>query len=267
MKRLLILIFAFVFCNITPLIAQQYYVGPSGSDTNDCLTYATACKTPQHIVSIMPTGVGPVDLNLLDGNYTFNVDLPHYRYLRIVGNCSVQSNVQITVPAGTVGFFVEDHATLHTRCLRVQTNGNGSTAFGGRQYAIIDFDLIEFGYFPLGTYFSLNETSRANCVGTNWLVSTSGGAGAQNFSQTRDHSTITMSCALIASQPTSFQNASNGIATPFHHGTKWSIGDYSGFTYYGTITGQKYFLQNSEIDGASLLPGSGTTADSLSAIH
>jgi len=268
MKKLLVLVFALFFGNAAPLAAQQYYIGPAGNDANDCLSIATACVTPGRVVSIMPTGVGPVDLKLLAGSYTFNVNVPHYRYLRVTGDCNVPSNVVITSLPSREIFWAQDHATIVARCFRVQTTTNYSRVFQARQYAIIDFDNVEFGYFPMGQYVSLHETSRANCTGTNWLVQTSGGnSGAKHFSVTEDKSTISMACQLIATSPTAFIDAMSGTPSPFHKGTQWSLGNYVGFSYTGTITGQKYFLQNSEIDGASLLPGSGTTADSLSAIH
>lgn len=253
---------------VIPSGAQQYYIGPAGNDANDCLSAATACYSPQHVANIMPTGTGgPVDLKLLDGAYTFNLDLVHYRYLRLTGNCSTPSNVTITSLPSREIFWVEDHATLVARCFRPQTTSNYSRVFQGRQYAIIDFDTIEFGYFPMGQYVLLNETSRANCGGDNWLVSTAGSSGAMNFAVTTDHSTINMACQLIANVPTVFRDAIGNYPTPFHFGTQWSIGNYNGFSYSGSITGQRFFLQNSEIDNNGALPGSGHSADSLSAVH
>jgi hypothetical protein len=153
-----------------PTSTRNYFVNPSsaGTDTNDCLSETTACKTLRHVCSILPDGMSTI--RLMDGTYDPDgCTILYDRIVTVIGNCPNRERVVIRGPKGYI-FNVEDHAILGLNCVTggTSTSGDGAILIATRQFAIADAANIDFD--NLHTGLAANENSKINCGPGNRII-------------------------------------------------------------------------------------------------
>src|SRR5580700_4644166 len=130
----------------SPPSAPTLYASASGSNSNDCLTSATACQLSYACpltgsingnitVQILDGTIsGPLDgLNQLCSNFGNSGGATHL--VQIQGDCATPSNTILAVPNNAGGVLSDDGATTTLQCLTF-TGGNNSTGVSGGQMAI-----------------------------------------------------------------------------------------------------------------------------------
>jgi hypothetical protein len=183
--------------------------GSDGGETNNCQTATMPCATFAHAADVTPVGSQTL-VYLADGLYVEQVNLSHYKWWQLFGNCGTDGQVILEAAENKPAIWIQDHATFQGQCFDVTSNGKHAVALQTRQYAIAGIvDKVRFGYFPSGALFYANETSRINCGGANKLVLSNGGfgegaSGAALMIHAHDSSTVDMSCTMTATSPYKF---------------------------------------------------------------
>lgn len=176
--------------------AVNTFVSTTGSDTNDCLTGSTPCRTIAKAAEIAQGGpdtqVGGGLVTIAAGVYTAGADILYYRFMSFKGDCSEQANVNIILPANTTGFTVQDHAIATFECMRFSSSGLGATAIMSRQFAIVDYRNIDFNAMPGGIHIAVSEKSKTNCLGGIRII-----GGAIYHAAVSGQSLLTMNCDMM----------------------------------------------------------------------
>jgi hypothetical protein len=144
-----------------------FYVTTGGSDTNDCLTPSSSCRSIQHAVDLTPNAeasrviIGPGTWNI--GGHVF-----YYKVVSFVGNsggdCDPTQTI-ITLFGGDTAFTFEDHAIGTISCLTINSVGSTSVGVITRQFTIADLYYVSFGPMAGGVHVSVNELSKLSYLG------------------------------------------------------------------------------------------------------
>lgn len=161
-------------------VVHHLFVGPANSETasdsNDCLTAATACATGQGAVDKVPLG-DTGDITLLPGVHTIDgtaarpaINVYYWRGVNIHGDCQnpASTTVHITT-AGITAIVGQDYPILVVGCLQITTAVNSNVAIHCRQLAICDYGQVRFGSFPNGQHVTVADGARASCTGQVWI--------------------------------------------------------------------------------------------------
>jgi hypothetical protein len=142
--------------------ALDVYASPDGSDSNDCLSAQSPCKTVTHACTLFPQGVTSV-LYIAHGTYdSVNCNIYHFRFVLVVGDAADRTAVVLRANSGNI-FWVQDHATLILKGVTLTTasGGSGVTGVATRQFAIADYWNTDFG--TLSVAVNAAEMSKINC--------------------------------------------------------------------------------------------------------
>lgn len=226
------------------------FVAATGDNANSCTAGTSPCLTIQGAVDKVPFGTRGI-INVAAGTYSDPVNVVGYlrNFIGIygpyneVGQCADPNQVVINTP-GQVAFWGQDHATLIVSCLKI---GQASTGIAGRQGGtIIDFASIVFGNVTTGV--AATDMAIASCGSQVWLTANMSAFGFA----ARGH--LNMGCQ--------FNIAAGLTVSSFYVGKSYSTIDTSGSSYEiagGSITGEKWHLDNSEIGPNCNVPGTGVT--------
>lgn len=144
-------------------IAVDTYVSPKGSDSNDCLSWASACLTLQRGADVAGGGAGSIvgrGIVQIDcGTYTSGASVTYYKIITFRGECGGDlAKVLVSTP-GAITFTAEDFAIMTVRDLTC--TGAGGICIKGRQFSILDYQNVRFG--TMNIHVSVDENSKANC--------------------------------------------------------------------------------------------------------
>jgi hypothetical protein len=254
------------------------YVSTTGSDgggANKCETATMPCATFAHAAAVTPVGL-PTLVYLADGQYLEQLNLSHYKWWQLFGNCRTEGQVILTAAENKPAIWIQDHATFQGQCFDVTSNGKTSIALQTRQYAIADIvDKVRFGYFPGGALLYANESSRINCGGANKLVLSNDGfgegvSGAALMVHASDSSTVDLSCTMTATSPYKLTNTTVlATANGRVDFRSFAIGTASKPITVSSAGGYKVYLDHSEVDGIANVPGkvTGPNVLNFSAVH
>jgi hypothetical protein len=144
-----------------------FYVTTDGSDSRDCLTLSSSCRSIQHAVDLAPNAeystviIGPGTWNV--GGHVF-----YYKVVSFVGNsgggCDPTQTI-ITLFGGDAAFTFEDHAIGTISCLTINSVGSASVGVITRQLTIADLYYVSFGPMAGGVHVSVNELSKLSYLG------------------------------------------------------------------------------------------------------
>lgn len=239
-------------------VAANTYINPNGSDSNDCLSTALpnppgsasgACLTLARAISVA-TGnslYGNGNVYAAAGQYVANAaGFSHFQMGTISGDCNNPTAVVFNIPINGQGFLAQDHATMWLQCFSTLTFGSGSYVINARQFAIVDYSSITFGYMPGGVHVSAQEMSKVNCTGTNTIT---GSAIYHVFASGMAMSE--MACTMNIQNTPSF--------TAFYGIGPRSLVNAIATTYTGTgISGASYDVNNGTLMlWGRTMPGSG----------
>lgn len=232
--------------------SAQYFLAPTGSDSNDCLN--APCATAQHIVDLCP---GICGIHVAPGRYHGKVNVQYYKVIvfsgRGVADDSCPSPYSIVfddqgVAAPGPLFSGQDHAILTLNCLGLAAYNSGTSGFVARQFAIGDANDIAYFSFPNGIALSANETSKMNAVNS-YIY-----GGANNWGSASDLSQLSVGGVLYAAE--SFSDAM--IAGLFG-----SIVSFYPSSVTGTTGGPSYKCVGATIKNPSAIPGQGPSPSNL----
>jgi hypothetical protein len=229
-------------------VAKELFVSPRGSDRNQCGSRKTACATIGRACSLASESADHrIAIEIAGGVYQNNTpcNIYYHRAVGISGDCN--NRPDIVLSGNDVAFRAQDSAILVVHCVNIRSVGNGSIAFASRQFAIVDVINIRIGQLAGGTVMAAQEMSKINCISTLVLY------GSVNYvAQAVGISTVLLSCAF------SFENTPhvNAIAVA----AQKSLIDASGASWVGDFVGEKYICTDSEIDGATTIPGTGSSS-------
>jgi hypothetical protein len=133
------------------------------------------------------------------------------------------------------------------RYVGIRSSGNGSIAFASRQFAIMDVDKVRIGQLAGGTVMSAQEMSKINCLSGVVLYGSVG-----YVAQAGGMSTIGLNCAF------SFENTPQ--ITAIAVATQKSLILASQASWVGAFIGEKYICTDSQIDGATTMPGTDSSS-------
>jgi hypothetical protein len=223
--------------------ANQLFVSPKGSDRGQCKSPKKPCATIGRACSVANSGADrTTSIRVAHGVYESNTscEVHYHRLVFVYGDCN--NHADIVLRGNDVAFHAQDSAILAVQCVDIRSSGNGSIAFGSRQFAIMDVDNVRIGPLVGGTVMSAQEASRINCLSGLVLY------GSVGFvAQAGGMSTIALNCAF------SFENTPkiNAIAVAVQK----SLILASQASWVGIFFGEKYICSDSQIDGAPTMPG------------
>jgi hypothetical protein len=179
-----------------------------------------------------------------DQNNT-SCDVHYHRLVGIVGDCN--NRPDIVLSGNDVAFWAQDAAILTVQCVDIRSSGTGSVAFASRQFAIMDVTDIRIGQLAGGSVMSAQEMSKINCLSGVVLYGSVG-----YVAQAEGMSTVSLSCAF------SFENTPqiNAIAVAVQK----SLILASQASWVGAFVGEKYICADSQIDGATTMPGTDSSS-------
>lgn len=217
----------------------------NGNDANDGLTapFKTLMAGYRAIRQNHDFGGYNPCLYLANGRYNTPLitegPLVGAEFLSVIGDTTTPGNVLIQTDWNQPCFGVRDHAILILQGMRLITYGGCSTGIDCSQFGVVDFDHLEFGYFPFGSHISVNTIGSVNCTGGYAIVGNAAchvkiGAGSQF---THGNASVTVNSGI------EFRDANANI-TPLLSVTDNSI--YNGGATFtgpgaGTATGGKQY--------------------------
>lgn len=184
-----------IFCNngalcdsgvmMAPATALVLYVSPSGSDSasNNCTSVSSPCtarRACQSRSGIATYLSGPMSISGADGTYTAldgfgnicsvegNSGGSSGALTSFIGNCVTPSNVVLSIPTGSTGFFVKDSGEAELSCVKVQA-ASGGTVVGASaaQAAVLDVINTVWGNFGASSVgIQVSQNASVNLLGT-----------------------------------------------------------------------------------------------------
>ena len=181
-------------------------------------------------------------ISVAGGVYQNNTscDVLYHRLVFVYADC--KDRPDIVLFGNDVAFYAQDSAILAVQCVGIRSLGNGSIAFASRQFAIIDVSNVRIGQLAGGTVMSAQEMSKINCLSSLALY-----GSVRYVAQAGGMSTLSMSCAF------SFENTPHVDAIA--RAVQRSLIIASQASWFGTFIGEKFTCADSQIDGASTMPG------------
>jgi len=169
----------------------------------------------------------------------------YHRLVGVFGHCNDRPDIVLST--NDVAFWAQDSAILVVQCVNIWSVGNGSIAFASRQFAIMDVSNVRIRQLAGGTVMVAQEMSKINCISHLVLY-----GGVSYVAQAVGMSTVILSCAF------SFENTPhvNAIA----RAAQKSLIDASGASWVGDFFGEKYICSDSQIDGATTMPGTDSSS-------
>lgn len=225
--------------------AGTAYVSPTGNDANNCASAATACLTLQRGADSLKasdgmTGSGTV--YIADGTYAAGASVLYYRFVGFVGNCVEPWKVKVSKSGAGSVFVGEDHAILIVKCMEIEApNGVGIQS---RQYTIVDYQDIRWGASIIKV--SVGEMSKANCAGTQWILS-----GGVNYAQANGQSQLALGCTHWINSSQTFTHFVNAGAS--------SVILFGGASFTGPGTGSMNGYKGVATNWGSLIDTGGVT--------
>jgi hypothetical protein len=167
-------------------------------------------------------------------------NIHYHRLVFVYADCNDRPDIVLS--GNDVAFWAQDSAILAVQCVNIRSSGNGSIAFASRQFAIMDVDNVRIGQLAGGTVMSAQEMSKINCLRGVVLYGSVG-----HVAEAGGMSTISLNCAFT------FENTPqiNAIARAIQK----SLILASGASWVGAFVGEKYICADSQIDGATTMPG------------
>jgi hypothetical protein len=230
---------------------RNYYVSPSGSNSNDGLSAGTAFQTIQKAIDVaagLDASIYQVTINPASGTYAENIEIKNplgSKPLEIVGNISSPASVIISSATGNAISAV-NYNNLRIRGVKI-IGANGALA--ATNFSKIEFDSLDFGASAIHLISAQNSSITAT---GNYSIS--GGGTAHCYFISGGVITLNSRTVTITGTPnftTAFAWSDRGFGNL----------DAFGMTFIGSATGKKYDIKlNSVIfvNGAntSYLPGS-----------
>lgn len=152
----------------------------AGSDSNNCLTPATACLTTQHVINLILDTVDIAGFNATiflahntgTQNYAFTCEAGPVLGQSII---SVQGDgnapTAVVIQATTSAVAVKDGCTIGLANLAFKDNGsNNASAFisvGIGQYGHVDINVASFGALGIGTAIAVSYGGSVTLIGAN----------------------------------------------------------------------------------------------------
>jgi hypothetical protein len=204
-------------------VDAQLFVAKTGSDASSCSSPQESCLTIQGAINKVPGGSLGVDIHVAAGTYPDPINLFYHRAMRIVGDCTDLTAVQIT--SGGTAVWVQDHAIGILQCFTIAATANGAIGIAGRQYSITDIDRIRFSGFPAGQNIALSETAKLTCVpGPKGEPIILTGGGSDTFAVSSGGSSLYLNC------PISLEGASSQTFRYFTQCTELSVCKFTGLS-------------------------------------
>lgn len=159
-----------------PSTAPTFYVGTTGSDSNDGLHPSAPFLTIQKAVDVINENVdcrgNVAAVSIANGTYAgagqgvqvYGSPVSEH-LISIVGNTSSPSSVIIRVPPGEKCVDAQDQGIVAISGVRFETTGTGSTAISSRQLAVVDVGYVEFGSFASGNTCIATTMASINFTG------------------------------------------------------------------------------------------------------
>lgn len=145
-----------------------YYVSTTGNDANDGLTEATAFRTIQHAIDIIPKNMNGYDarINVATGDYDENISINKYSSgkIRLYGDSTTKATIN--------GISVADcSGQIYFRYFIVKANERQSGISVDRSIAVAlsDVDVLQGSYSLSSTNFGIDITT-ANVIISNVTV-------------------------------------------------------------------------------------------------
>jgi hypothetical protein len=255
----LLLAIAVLAAAATPVAAETYYVAPTGTDTNDCLSPLKSCATFQHTVDLCPLGKACAILPA-PGRYSQKTNVTYYKLIWIIGpqgqdgSCIDRSAIIIDDriegigPRGAI-FAVQDHAIFALSCVTVRSYAQGTVGFFARQFGIGDVNYVDFLDFSDGVGASAAEGGKINLYSPGILGDAAGFAFATGLSQINIGGTLRLADKIKFSA--AFLSSSSGSLITMHPDA--IVGS-------STFLGASYQCSYALIDKNVVLPGGDTPA-------
>jgi hypothetical protein len=230
-------------------VANHLFVSPNGSDEGQCESNSP-CATIGRACSVANSSADRVTaIKVAGGVYQNNTfcDVWYHRYVSIYGDCNDRPDIGLS--GSDVAFRAQDSAILVVHCVGIRSSGNGSIAFASRQFAIMDVDNVRIG--PLaggGMVMKAGEMSKINCTPGGIVLYGSVG----HVTLASGMSTISLTCALR------FENTPQIDAIAVAVQKSLIIVDSA--SWVGAFVGQKYICIDSQIVGATTMPGTDSSS-------
>jgi len=222
--------------------ANQLFVSPKGSDEGQCESNSP-CATIGRACSVATSGADrQTSIRIAGGMYQINTSCDvHYHHLVFVyADCN--DRPEIVLFGNDFAFRAQDNAILAVQCVGIRSLGSHSIAFESRQFAIIDVDNVRIGALTDGAVMRAKEMSKINCISTLILYGSVG-----YVAEASGMSTVSLGCTF------SFENTPQVNAIAF--ATQKSLIIASGASWVGAFNGAKYFCFDSQVEGATAMPG------------
>jgi hypothetical protein len=228
--------------------ANQLFVSPTGSDRGPCKSLKKPCATIGRACSVANSSADRVtNIIVAPGMYQNNISCKiwYHRVVVIYGDCN--NHPDILLAGNDVAFHAEDSAILAVNCVGIRSSGNGSIAFASRQFAIMDMANVRIGQLAGGTVMSAQEMSKINCLSGLVLYGSVG-----HVAHAGGMSTVSLGCAF------SFENTPHVNAIAVAVQKSLIIANYA--SWVGDFVGEKYICLDSQIDGATTMPGTDSSS-------
>ena len=181
-------------------------------------------------------------IKVAGGVYQTNTfcDVYYHRTVGINGDC--KDRPDIVLAGKDIAFQALDTVILVIRCVDIRSSGAESTAFASRQFAIMDVADVRIGQLADGAVMHADEMSKINCISGVVLYGSVGYvAGASGMS------TVSLGCAFR------FENTPQINAIAVARQKSLILAERA--SWVGAFFGQKYICTDSQIDGATTMPG------------
>jgi len=227
--------------------ANELFVSPDGSDESQCES-TSPCATIDRACSVANSSVDRItSISVAGGVYQDNTscNITYHRLVYIYGDCNDRPDIVLS--GNDVAFRAQDSAILAVQCVSFRSLGNGSIAFASRQFAILDVADVRIGQLAGGTVMSAQEMSKINCISGIALY-----GSLRYIAQASGMSTVSLNCAV------SFENTPQINAIAF--AVQKSLILTSDASWVGAFVGEKYICIDSQIDGATTMPGTDSSS-------
>jgi len=223
--------------------AQWLFVSPKGSDEGQCESLEKPCATIGRACSVANNSTDRVTTIIVAGGLYQNntlCNIHYHRVVSVVGDC--MNHPDIVLSGNDSAFHAEDSAILGVNCVDIRSSGSHSIAFASRQFAIMDVADVRIGQLADGAVMHADEMSKINCISGVVLYGSVGYVAEADMI-----STIILGCAFR------FENTPQINAIAVARQKSLILAERA--SWVGAFFGQKYICTDSQIDGATTMPG------------
>jgi hypothetical protein len=229
---------------------RNYYVSPSGNNSNDGLSVGTAFQTIQKAIDVaagLDASIYQVTINVGNSTYSENIEVKNpigSKPLEIIGNISTPASVVITSTAGNT-VSATNYNNLRLRGVKITA---ANAALLATSFSKIEFEAVDFGASAIHMIATQNSSITAT---GNYSISGGGTAHCYFISSgiiTTNSRTVTITGTPNFSVAFAWSDRGFGNLDAF------------GMTFVGAATGKRYDIKlNSVIftngAGINYLPG------------